>query len=199
MAGSMVNNDDAIQLKEYINRFIDIKDEDWNLLVPSLNERVLVKNELFSKEGRAAREIGFLLEGDMRHYYIFDGEEKTTYFYFENNFVADYISCITGKPAQLNIQALTYCRLLVFPYEDLKSLFQKNHSWERFGRLIAEYLAIGLEERMAGLLMLSPEERYRNLVESHRIKILERIPQQYIASYLGITPVSLSRIRARKK
>ncbi|HEY0356729.1 MAG TPA: Crp/Fnr family transcriptional regulator, partial [Flavisolibacter sp.] len=62
---------------------------------------------------------------------------------------------------------------------------------------VAEYLAMGLEERMTGLLMLSPEERYRQLLQSNKQKILERIPQQYIASYLGITPVSLSRIRNR--
>lgn len=69
--------------------------------------------------------------------------------------------------------------------------------WERFGRLVAEYLAIGLEERMAGLLILSPEERYLELLESNKQKIVERIPQHYIANYLGITPVSLSRIRKR--
>lgn len=69
--------------------------------------------------------------------------------------------------------------------------------WQKFGRLIAECLAIGLEERMVGLLMLSPEERYMELIKGNKKKIIERVPQHYIANYLGITPVSMSRIRNR--
>ena len=193
----MVSYIDAQLLRNYIHKFLELKDEDWNLLLPHLKEMTLEKNQFFLKEGKKARLIGFLIEGDMRHFYTHDGEERTTYFYFENNFVADYISCISGMASKLNIEALTACRLLVFPYEILKALFDKSHGWEKFGRLIAEYLALGLEERMAGLLMQSPEERYRQLLQSNRHKIIERIPQQYIASYLGITPVSLSRIRRR--
>ena len=70
-------------------------------------------------------------------------------------------------------------------------------AWQKFGRLISEYLAIGLEERMVGLLMLRPEERYLELISGNKKKIIERIPQHYIANYLGITPVSMSRIRNR--
>ena len=184
-------------LRDYIQRFVSLPDEDWQWLVPHIQECFLEKNEFLVREGRRSGEIGFLLKGNMRHFYTKDGEEKTTYFYFENNLVADYIGCITGKPSQLSIEALSPCFLLTFRYEVLKELFNKSHSWERFGRLVAEYLAMGLEERMTGLLMLSPEERYRQLLQSNKQKILERIPQQYIASYLGITPVSLSRIRNR--
>lgn len=133
----------------------------------------------------------------MRHYYIRDGEEKTTYFYFEHHFVSSYISAITATPSRLTIEALTDSRLLAFSYKHLQSLYEQSPKWEWFGRLVAEYLAIGLEERMAGLLILSPEERYLELLESNKQKIVERIPQHYIANYLGITPVSLSRIRKR--
>jgi len=189
--------DETLRLRQLIERFVTLTDHDWNLLTPHVLERSLKKQELFATEGKIARDIGFVLEGDMRHYYTRDGEEKTTYFYFENSFVAAYISCITGQPSLLNIEALTICRLLVFPYAILKQLFATNHVWEKFGRLLAEYLAIGLEERMVGLLMTSPEERYQSLLQSNKQKIIERIPQHYIANYLGITPVSLSRIRNR--
>jgi CRP-like cAMP-binding protein len=76
-------------------------------------------------------------------------------------------------------------------------LYEKNSRWQKFGRLMGEYLAAGLEERMVGLLIMSPEERYTELIKGNKIKIIERIPQHYIANYLGITPVSLSRIRNR--
>lgn len=184
-------------LRQAISAFVKLSDEEWMMLQPHIRDKLLKKFELFAVEGKVAKEIGFVLQGNMRHYYLKDGEEKTTYFYFENHFVGAYISCITNQPSQLNIQALSDCRLLVFPYQILQNLYNTSHTWERFGRLLAEYLAIGLEERMAGLLMLNPEERYKQLLGSNKQKILQRIPQHYVANYLGITPVSLSRIRNR--
>jgi CRP-like cAMP-binding protein len=133
----------------------------------------------------------------LRHFYLKDGEEKTTYFYFENHFVGAYISCITKQPSALSIQALSDCTMLVFPYDVMEQLYERSATWQKFGRLIAEYLAIGLEDRMVGLLTLSPEERYLELWNSNKRKIVERVPQHYIANYLGVTPVSLSRIRNR--
>ncbi len=185
------------QLRTAIGRFVQLTDEEWNSLLPHIEERHLKKNELFATEGKKANEVGFLLQGNMRHYYTRDGEEKTTYFYFEGHFISSYISCLTGAPSELTMEALTDCTMLVFKYTVLRQLFDQSHTWERFGRLIAEYIAIGLEERMVGLLMLSPEERYIQLLEGNKQKILERIPQHYISNYLGITPVSMSRIRAR--
>ena len=192
-----MNNAGLLQLRNAIGRFIKLDDGDWELLLPHLEERVIAKHEIFAKEGKVASDIGFILVGNMRHYYTRDGEEKTTYFYFENHFVSAYISCITNTPSELTIEAMTDCSLLVFRYEDMKKLYGVSHKWERFGRLLAEYLAIGLEQRMTSLLMLSPEERYIQLLESNKQKIIERMPQHYVSSYLGITPVSLSRIRAR--
>ncbi len=184
-------------LRNYIEKFTKLSDADWQLLLPHLTQRTLKKNSLFAKEGKVCKEIGFVIEGNMRHYYTKDGEEKTTYFYFENSFVTDYISCITCKPGSISIEAMTQTQLIVFSYATLQDLYQQSHAWEKFGRLIAEYLAIGLEERMVGLLMLSPEELYHQLLSSNKQKIIERVPQHHIANYLGITPVSLSRIRNR--
>lgn len=192
-----MNEQVLLQLRNAISRFVKMDDTDWALIVPFIEERKLARQELFAKEGKIAQDIGFVLDGNLRHYYTKDGEEKTTYFYFEGHFVSSYISCITHKPSELTIEAMTECTLLVFRYKDMLKLYELSHTWERFGRLVAEYLAIGLEERMVGLLMLSPEERYIQLLESNKQKIIERIPQHYVSSYLGITPVSLSRIRSR--
>ncbi len=186
-----------LPLRNAISRFIKLNDADWQLLEPSLREKKLPKQSHFITEGKVEQEVGFLLDGNMRHYYTRDGEEKTTYFYFEGHFVSSYLSAITNTPSELTIEAMTDCRLIVFHYKDLQKLYDVSHTWERFGRLIAEYLAIGLEQRMVGLLMLSPEERYLDLLDGNKQKIIERIPQHYVSSYLGITPVSLSRIRAR--
>jgi CRP-like cAMP-binding protein len=184
-------------LRENFEKFHKLSDEEWQMLVPFLAIRKLKKHETLAREGEVANEIGFVSEGMLRHYYTKDGEEKTTYFYFENHFVCSYISCMTQQPSLLTIEALSDCALIVFPYQKMKELFAKSMVWQTIGRLIAEYLAIGLEERMVGLLMLSPEKRYIELIRGNKKKIIERIPQHYIANYLGITPVSMSRIRNR--
>jgi CRP-like cAMP-binding protein len=184
-------------LRQNIEKFVPLTNKEWEMLLPFLEIKEIKKHCNFSEEGKIANEVAFVIDGTLRHYYIKDGDEKTTYFYFENHFVSSYISCITQQPSQLTIEALSDCKLIVFSYQKMKELFEKSITWQKFGRLIAEYLAIGLEERMVGLLMLSPEERYLQLIKSNKKKIIERIPQHYIANYLGITPVSMSRIRNR--
>ena len=184
-------------LRNSIEKFVPLSQEDWQMLSPYLEIRKLKKHDSFAEEGKIANEIGFVLDGMLRHFYLKDGEEKTTYFYFENHFVSAYISCIQKQPSKLCIEALSNCELIVFPYQKMEDLFKKSMVWQKFGRLIAEYLAIGLEDRMVGLLMQSPEERYLDLISGNKKKIIERVPQHYIANYLGITPVSMSRIRNR--
>lgn len=189
--------DEFTRLREKISLFTKLEDEDWNLLLPHLQLKSIPKHGLFAKEGSRSNEAGFVTEGMFRQYYTKDGEERTTYFFFEDHFICSYISCITGSPSLLTIEALSDAEYVSFPYDVLVSLYDKSMAWQKFGRLIAEYLGIGLEERMVGLLMQSPEERYLDLLNSNKKKIIERIPQHYIANYLGITPVSLSRIRKR--
>lgn len=183
--------------RKLIEQFVKLTDEEWELMVPHLSEKVIEKNDYMIREGQIGKELGYVVQGDMRHFYTRDGEEKTTYFYFENSLTGPYISCITGKPSLISFEALADTKLLVFPYAAMQQLYAQSHTWEKFGRVLAEYLAMGLEDRMVGLLMLSPEERYLQLLQSNKQKIMERIPQHLIANYLGVTPVSLSRIRNR--
>lgn len=186
-----------LSFRKLVERFVPLSDSDWELFLPHLKERVIKKNDFMLREGETGRELGYVVEGTMRHYYTKDGEEKTTYFYFENALVGPYVSCITGQPSLITFEAIADTRLLVFPYSAMQTLYTQSHVWERFGRVLAEYLAMGLEDRMVGLLTLSAEERYLQLLQSNKQKIIERIPQHLIANYLGITPVSLSRIRNR--
>jgi len=183
-------------LRNTIDQLVRTTDDDWELLVPHLSFCHLNKGEYWINEGKKEHQIGFVLSGNMRHFYTDDGEEKTTYFYFENHLVSSYFSALTGQPSKLTIEALTNCQLLIFPYKVLMTLYDRSHLWERFGRKLAEYLVLGLEDRMAGLLILTPEQRYLQLLQENK-RIIERIPQHLIANYLGITPVSLSRIRGR--
>lgn len=190
---------DLSPLRRAIEQFTALTDTDWAMLEPHLRIEVIQKHALFAEEGKRADTVALVLEGSFRQFYTKDGDEKTTYFYFDNHLMSAYISCFTGQPSLLSIEALSSGRYIVFPYGVLLDLFERSMAWQRFGRLISEYALKGLEERMVSLLTQSPEERYLSLLESNKKKIIERIPQQYIANYLGITPVSLSRIRARVK
>ncbi len=186
-------------LQTLIKQFSPINTKEWELLYEKCTETTIRKGEFFIKKGRVETRIGFILKGCFRQFYITPkGEELSTYFFFEHNFISSYISCITGKASLITIQAIEESTLLVFNYTVLEDLFKAYPNWQLFGRKIAEYLLIGTEDRMVGLLADNPEERYRKLLAStDKQKILERIPQQYIANYLGITPISLSRIRNR--
>ena len=96
---------EAIELlRRHIQRFVSLNDEEWNLILPGLQEKKLKMNQLFAKEGKKAEDIAFVIEGNLRQFYINDGEEKTTYFYFENHLMSSYISCITGQPSQLALK-----------------------------------------------------------------------------------------------
>ena len=184
-------------LRKQITAFSTITDTDWEMLLPFLELKQLRKNELFIAEGKRANEIGLVITGMFRQYYTKDGEEKTTYFFFEQHFISAYISCITGNPSLITIEALSDASYVSFSFTKMNELLNSSMAWQKFGRLIAEYTMTGLEERMVSLLLQSPEERYVELLNSNKIKIMERIPQHYIANYLGITPVSMSRIRNR--
>ncbi|MFD2598706.1 Crp/Fnr family transcriptional regulator [Sphingobacterium corticis] len=188
---------DLQRLRRTINQLLEIDDRNWELIAHNISYVNLKKGEKWIVEGKKENRIGFILDGNMRHYYTRDGEEKTTYFYFADHLVSAYFSALTNAPSKMSIQALTDCKLITFPYSLLTSLFDESKVWERFGRKLAEYLAIGLEERMVDLLVLSPKDRYLQLIQGNKRKIVEQIPQHYIADYLGVSPVSLSRIRKR--
>jgi CRP-like cAMP-binding protein len=185
------------RLRFTITQFASIPEADWNLLEPYIELRSMKKQECFSSEGKRSGTVGFLLSGLFRQYYTIDGEEKTTWFFFENDLLCSYISCITGQPSLVTIEALTDAEYLCFPYAHLEQLYRTSSAWLNFGRKVAEYIATALEARMVSLLTQKPEERYRQLLKAQNSRIIEQIPQQYIANYLGITPVSLSRIRSR--
>lgn len=190
-------SESTLRLRQHIAQFVLLSDEDWGLLLPHLRLVSIKKHGLFAEEGRVAGEVAFVLEGMFRQFYTKDGEERTTYFFFEDHLLSAYMSCLTGRPSLVTIEALSDGCYMSFPYAVLTDLFEQRMAWQKFGRLLAEYLGLGLEERMVSLLLLSPEERYRALLTSGKSKIMERVPQHYIANYLGMTPVSLSRIRNR--
>lgn len=160
------------------------------------------KHDFFVRPGGVCQHIAFVISGVLRSYYVDErGEEISFLFHFshqhlQHQFVSDYESVLTGIPSRLYIQALEESELLLLHKNDLEQLYREDAYWQQFGRIMNERVYLSAKKRVEDLLYFSPESRYRNLLAENP-SFFQRIPQKFIASYLGITPQSLSRIRRR--
>jgi CRP-like cAMP-binding protein len=163
----------------------------------SLTEKRLQKGEHLLREGETINSLYFVRSGLMRYYYLVDGVEHTGQFFDKGAFFTDIFGVLARAPALLNIDALDISEIIVIPTDALLAAYDADHAFERFGRRMIEQNMIGSQRRTANLLKYAPEELYTQFVLS-RPEVADRIPQYMIASYLGITPEALSRIRRRR-
>jgi CRP/FNR family transcriptional regulator, anaerobic regulatory protein len=182
------------QIIKQVSNLISLENNEMDYFLSKLEIKNILKKELLLKEGTVCRNAYFINSGCLRYYYTVAGIENTGQFFFENNWYTDYESFLQNRPSKQNIQALTDCEILCLSKTDLQQLYITVPKFERFGRLMAENSLIAIKNKNEMLLNQTAEERYLNLIKD-RPKLFERIPQHYIASYLGIKPPSLSRIR----
>jgi CRP-like cAMP-binding protein len=185
--------------REHLKKYIDFNEAEWILFTQHLNFSSLKKKHSFAVPEKVCDKVGFIVKGSVRYFHIKDGQDITGYFSFENEFVSSYKSYLTGQPGYTYIQALEDTKLITFTKKDMDEMLSNPmlaYKMERFGRLIAEHYLCCYEDRVASFITQTPEERYLQLLSTGR-EILQRMPQHYIAHFLGITPVSLSRIRRR--
>lgn len=154
------------------------------------------KNDQLVKEGSICRKLFFLEKGALRGFYNIDGKEITHWFGFENDFVTSFHSFITGEAAVENIQLMENSVLWSISKNELTALFDQYHEIERLVRIVYEKYYIRLEERYVNAQFKTAKELYDNLMKQSP-HILERVPLGYVASYLGISQETLSRIRSR--
>lgn len=185
--------------RDYLSGFVVFNDQEWGIFSEHLFLRKLKKKALFVESGKVCNEVGFILSGSARYFHVKDGEELTTYFSIENDLVSSYKSFLTRRASLLHVEALENMEIIIFTSSSLQLLLadeRVNLKMERFGRMVAEAVICCYEDRVFSFVTQTPEERYLQLLQSGS-DIIHRIPQHYIANYLGITPVSLSRIRKR--
>lgn len=192
----MITDEDFARVKEYIYRFVDFNEQDLAEFRGLLSKKYLPKGRLLLEAGEVCSHVAFINKGHFRSFSIVQDEEITYNFFFDGNFITDYPGFISRQPSTETHQALEDAELLMLEYNDMQRGYNNSHMWERFGRLIAEFIIVGIAQRNRSLLFMSPEERYLDLMKT-RPKVIANIPQQYIATYLGIQPESLSRIRKR--
>lgn len=183
-------------LLSVVRHFVTLTPNEETLLGELFVAEQLPKGGFFLRPGEVSRKVAFVVEGVFHNFRNRDGQEHTFYFGRENEFIGDYSSFLPARPAVHAIQALEPARLLSISYDNLQRLYREVSQGERFGRLVAEMLFVDVLGQLTSFYEETPEERYARFVRTYP-DLLQRVPQYYIASYVGVKPQSLSRIRGR--
>jgi CRP-like cAMP-binding protein len=184
-------------LLQYFNKFNALSMEAENAIGEISNIVNIAKNKDLQPIGHTCKTIYFINRGLARIYYLKDGSDITESFSFENNIVARVESLFTGKPSRKAIQVLEDAEIVAINATQLFKLYDKFPEIERLFRKIFEAAYVDTVNRIEGIQFHSAEERYKALLKEAP-NVLMRVPLKYVASYLGITQVSLSRIRGMK-
>ncbi len=168
---------------------------DWEVMKPYLSIVPFGEDQQLLAPPGICNFIAFISSGSMRSFHTDDKLIETNLLLrSENEFITDYESFISQQPAKLSIQSLTSGEAILLDHQGLMSLYETSFYWNKFGRIISENIFLNSKRRTEQLLFQSPKERYINLIENHP-DFFQKYPLKHIASYLGITPQSLSRIR----
>jgi CRP-like cAMP-binding protein len=185
--------------RDLISRRFPFDDENFEKLMLAISFREIAPGTILLSEGEVATKLFFVVRGCLRTYFIKeDGKDITAQFFVEDQIVASFESATTGTPSRAYIEAIEDSIVGSIPLKALELILNKSTVMrEEFSRFLMKRLVYYME-RCSSYILDNPEKRYLNLLKDSP-ELVARLPKQYIASYLGITPVSLSRIRSRLK
>ena len=184
------------KLRQNVEQYVHFTDDEFKLLTDKLVVKTLKKQQTIVREGEICRYVGFIQNGLFRCFSLRnDGEERIEHFGVSGEWISEYPSFPNQIPARQTIEALNDSNILLLSYDNLEILLKKP-KFEHFLRLLTEDLAFRNRIFINDIRHANPEERYK-LILDMRPDLIEQVPQHYIANFLGMTPVSLSRIRRR--
>tara|TARA_R110002167_G_scaffold54719_5_gene155895 strand:- start:596 stop:1162 length:567 start_codon:yes stop_codon:yes gene_type:complete len=184
------------EIRRFIENITPTNNSDWQFFSSKLQEVKLKKHSILLNFGEIENHLSFITKGIVRLYVPREEFDLTFGFLFENEFVTGYDSFLTQDPSEYQIETLTETILWKISREDLQEVYEKTNCGNIIGRKMAENMFLIKSKRELSLLSKTAEERYLDLF-SDRPKLLQQIPLKYIASYIGVTPQALSRIRKR--
>lgn len=188
-------NDLNQQLRNAVAQWVALSGAQWTSLRAIFRPRRVESREFVALPGAEAHELLFVCQGLLRFYYVDgNGRETNKAFIAENEFAGPLASSALALPLYYGIEALEPTTLLVAPFSAFTALFEQQPVFDRLGRKLAERLLIRKELRTRSLLQQNASDRYRDFVRQHP-DLIDRVPQYHIASYLGVTEVSLSRLK----
>lgn len=182
------------ELKTLINRLHPIPDADFEQMQALFKVNTVEKRGFVQKENSLVTELHFVPDGNFRGFINKDGEEITTHFYFGPTFLSDYLSFRTKQPTKHNIQALQDGKYYSANFEELEALSQTSLPLSIMFLKFFQAIYLYKEQRSISFVYDNPEQRYLNFFKL-RPKVIEQMPLKHIASYLGMTAETLSRIR----
>ncbi|WP_340203026.1 Crp/Fnr family transcriptional regulator [Ascidiimonas sp. W6] len=183
-------------MKETITSYINLSDKVYTLFFNSGEKKEAPKHQILFAPPKVSRKCLFIESGLLRGYKLIEGKDYTHHFYAPKWFATDFKSFLTNTPSTLFIETLTKVHYYEFDKEHLYKLYASYHELERLGRIIAEKAYLFTVEKLADLQTLDLTERYQSLIIKNA-ELFQQVPQKYIASYLGVSEQSLSRIKKK--
>ncbi len=188
--------------RDFLSQYVSINAVEWQLIRSRLSSKYLKAGEIIHYEGDAFDELLFLTSGIIRAYTLNEkGKDFTWNIYFNdkdasmvNMYVVDYASFLERTPSRFSFEVLHDAEVIVTTYDDLQFLYGMGKKWQYLGRKMAELAYAHVHYALLSHQTLSAKERYLQFAKSTPY-LLDKVPQYHIASYLGITPQSLSRIK----
>ncbi|UKN00224.1 Crp/Fnr family transcriptional regulator [Paracrocinitomix mangrovi] len=184
------------KFKQYLTEKEHFSNEELELIQSVASTKNLRKHQYLLQEGEVCKYNIFVVKGLLKAYHVDDkGVEHIVQFAPENHWTGDRESLQSGQPSKLNIDAIENSEVIMFTNSDLKMLRDNIPSFNKMSEKITNMNVLTLEGRIYANITLSTEEKYYNFIEQHP-SLIQRIPQHMIASYLGVSPETLSRIRS---
>ena len=186
---------DALEnIRNNFSNYISIKDDEWEAFSSFFKIENVKKKTILHREGEITKYLYYINTGLLRVFFIDrNGYERTFHFAFEDTFATNYESFIKKKSSNYIIQAIEDSQIIKIPYKSIEYAYQNMEYGERLGRLLAEKYIFNFTKKIEAIYTKTPLERYLSF-NKYYPNIHERIPQHYIASYLNISPVHLSRL-----
>jgi CRP-like cAMP-binding protein len=186
----------AYKLLRYFSRIAPLSDAEAEAIAKSMVVKTFPKGTLLLKEGQISTEAYFVLEGYVRQYSMIDGEERTQRFFTEEEWVLSLQSFSQHVPANHFLVCAEDTTLVIGTEQRENDLYDRFPRFESISRKVMEKILVEQQEMVSSYQTDTPEERYKKLLQS-RPDIAQRVPQYQLASYIGVKPESLSRIRKR--
>lgn len=184
-------------LQEYIQSYFDVKNEQLATIAARFKYHSIKKHDFLLKKGRQCNQLSFIKSGLIRIYTTIENKEVTQWISTQGYFVTDLASFIFNTPARWNLEALTDCELYTIDKVDYDHLGDILPEWHRLEKMFIAKCFVILEERVNSHLYMTAEERYNKLYELQP-QLFNHVPLQYLASMLGMTPETLSRLRKKQ-
>lgn len=184
------------ELNQFINLYFELKGEQLDTLAKLFKETRLKKGDFYTTQNKKCKQLSFIKSGFMRVHADHNGKDITQWIGSPGEFITELSSLIFDTPSRFNIEALTDCELYTINFDDYKSINKTIPKWAEIEKLFLAKCFTVIEGRVFSFLSMTAEERYNHLFEQNK-SLFNEVPLHYIASMLGMSPETLSRIRSK--